>query len=152
MLVKDLSDNFGEVAFVREWSDSYSVTLADLFIQVSLWVNPTKAVTMTLDSSPAVLFPFFDEGTHILVVLGMGDTTIRLYGIYIDEPYIQLLIQSRSNEPMKGFGFMSRSALDTTIGEIDRVYILNEKCVQPNSIIVPMRSSGFQVYLLINNL
>ena len=151
-MLKDLSDNFGEVAFVREWSDSYNVTLADLFIQVSLWVNPTKAVTMTLDSASAVLFPFFDEGTHVLAVLGKGDTTIRFYGIYIDEPYIQFLTLSQSGEPMKGFGFMSRSALDTTICEIDRVYILIRKSVQPNSITVPRKSSGFQVYLLRNNL
>ena len=100
---------------------------------------------MTLDTASAVLFPFFDEGTHVLAVLGKGDTTIRFYEIYIDEPYIQFLTLSQMTDPMKGFGFLSRSQVDTTICEIDRVFILVKKDVNPNSIIVPRKSSGFQV-------
>ena len=105
---------------------------------------------MTLDSASAVLFPYFDEGTHVLAVLGKGDTTIRFYEIYSAEPYIQFLTLSQSTDPMKGFGFLSRSAVDTTICEIDRVYVLIKKLIQPSSIIVPRKSTGFQVPFLIN--
>ena len=102
---------------------------------------------MGLDVSNSVLYPFYDQGTHVLSVLGKGDTTIRFYEVFSEDPYLQFLTLHQTKDPFKGFGFLPKSEINFMICDIGCVYLLVNKTIQPCSIRVPRKASGFQVLL-----
>ena len=100
---------------------------------------------MSLDSASAVLYPFYDEDTMVLSVIGKGDTTIRYYQVFKSKPQLMFLTLSQVSEPIKGFGFLPKSEINYMDCEIARLYLLHHSVLQPNSISVTRLTSVFQV-------
>ena len=60
--------------------------------QLSTWDlrNFEKSLnTQTIDNAPGVITPYYDASTHVIILLGKGDTTIRFYEITDEEPFCQ---------------------------------------------------------------
>ncbi|XP_034531993.1 coronin-2B-like [Notolabrus celidotus] len=97
-----------------------------------------------LDGSAGVLFPFYDQDTHILYLAGKGDGNIRYYELSDEKPYISFLTEYRSLLPQKGLGVMPKRGLDVSACEVFRFYrlIAVKDLVEPLSMIVPRKESG----------
>eukprot|EP00800_Vazella_pourtalesii_P007147 TRINITY_DN1945_c0_g2_i2.p1 TRINITY_DN1945_c0_g2~~TRINITY_DN1945_c0_g2_i2.p1 ORF type:complete len:373 (+),score=-14.85 TRINITY_DN1945_c0_g2_i2:42-1121(+) len=113
--------------------------------EVTLWITKVDFVTMSLDSASSVLYPFYDEDTMVLSVIGKGDTTIRYYQVFKTKPQLMFLTLSQVPEPIKGFGFLPKSEINFMDCEIARLYLLQASILQPISISVTRLTSVFQV-------
>ena len=102
---------------------------------------------MTLDSTNSVLYPFYDEDTMVISVIGKGDTTIRYYQVFKTKPQLMFLTLSKVQEPIKGFGFLPKSEINFMDCEIARIYLLYASILHPHSIEVTRLTSVFQVYV-----
>ena len=73
--------------------------------------------TETMDVSPAILIPFYDEDSSTLFLSGKGETTIYGYEIAEDSPHIFPLSPFKTNVPSQGriddaiFGIFTQNCL-----------------------------------------
>ena len=58
--------------------------------------------TETMDVSPAILIPFYDEDSSTLFLSGKGETTIYGYEIAEDSPHLFPLSPFKTNVPSQG--------------------------------------------------
>jgi coronin-1B/1C/6 len=99
------------------------------------------------DQSAGVLMPKYDEDLKILWVGGKGDGNIRYFEIDDEDEIIHHLSDFRSGDPQKGLGFAWKTAVDTSINEIQRVYRVMKDFIEPIKFIVPRTSDQFQADL-----
>ncbi|CAI9624407.1 unnamed protein product [Staurois parvus] len=99
-----------------------------------------------MDGSSGLLFPFFDNDTNMMYLVGKGEGNIRYYEIIPQKPYFQYLNEYRSNLPQKGIGALPKRGLDVSTCEVFRFYrlITVKGLIEPVSMIVPRRSESFQ--------
>ncbi|XP_055973044.1 coronin-2A [Sorex fumeus] len=117
--------------------------------QMALWDQDNLGMPIVeedLDGSSGVLFPFFDEDTNMLYMVGKGDGNIRYYEVSANKPYLSYLTEYRSSNPQKGIGVMPKRGLDVSSCEIFRFYklITTKSLIEPVSMIVPRRSESYQ--------
>lgn len=117
--------------------------------QMALWDQDhlnMPIVEEDLDGSSGVLFPFFDEDTNMLYMVGKGDGNIRYYEVNANKPHLSYLTEYRSSNPQKGIGVMPKRGLDVSSCEIFRFYklITTKSLIEPVSMIVPRRSESYQ--------
>ncbi|NXB60817.1 COR2A protein, partial [Struthidea cinerea] len=117
--------------------------------QIALWDQNDLSVPLLeedLDGSSGLLFPVYDSDTHMLYVVGKGDGNIRYYEISPEKPYLNYLMEYRSQLPQKGIGTMPKRGLDVAACEIFRFYKLipARGLIEPVSMIVPRRSESYQ--------
>ncbi|XP_078532475.1 coronin-2A-like [Lissotriton helveticus] len=117
--------------------------------QISLWDQDDLSVPLQqedLDGSSGLLFPFYDQDTQMLYVVGRGDGNIRYYEISTEKPYMNYLTDFRTYLPQKGIGVMPKRGLDVSSCEVFRFYrlITIKSLIEPVSMIVPRRSDSYQ--------
>ena len=102
--------------------------------------------TETLDVSPAILIPFYDEDSSTLFLSGKGETTIYGYEIAEDSPHMFPLSPFKTNAPSQGLAFIPhKNALNVRDVEFARVYRLTTTNITPISFTVPrVKSTYFQ--------
>ncbi|XP_037938680.1 coronin-7 isoform X4 [Teleopsis dalmanni] len=105
----------------------------------------TPLNTMSLDVSPSILIPFYDEDSSTLFVTGKGDSTIYCYEITDEEPYICALSHHRCNSLHQGLSFLSKNHCDVANVEFSKAYRLTNTTIEPLSFTVPrIKSELFQ--------
>ncbi|XP_040217066.1 LOW QUALITY PROTEIN: coronin-2A [Rana temporaria] len=117
--------------------------------QVALWDQDDLSVPLhqeDMDGSSGLLFPFFDNDTNMVYLVGKGEGNIRYYEILPQKPYFQYLNEYRSNLPQKGIGTLPKRGLDVSTCEVFRFYrlITVKGLIEPVSMIVPRRSESYQ--------
>ena len=102
--------------------------------------------TETLDVSPAILIPFYDEDSSTLFLSGKGETTIYGYEIAEDAPHMFPLSPYKTNAPSQGLAFIAhKNALNVREVEFARGYRLTSTGITPISFTVPrVKSTYFQ--------
>ena len=100
--------------------------------------------TETLDVSPAILIPFYDEDSSTLFLSGKGETTIYGYEIAEDAPHMFPLSPYKHNSPAQGLAFIAhKNALNVREVEFARGYRLTTTGITPISFTVPRVKSTF---------
>ena len=86
--------------------------------------NDLKQVACeTLDVSPAILIPFYDEDSSTVFLSGKGETTVHTYEIAMDPPHLFPLSPYKSSNGSQGFGFLrNKSAMNVREIEFARAY------------------------------
>ncbi|XP_018410595.1 PREDICTED: coronin-2A [Nanorana parkeri] len=117
--------------------------------QVVLWDQDDLSVPLhqeDMDGSSGLLFPFFDNDTNMMYLVGKGEGNIRYYEIVPQKPYFQYLNEYRSNLPQKGIGTLPKRGLDVSSCEVFRFYrlVTVKGLIEPVSMIVPRRSESYQ--------
>jgi hypothetical protein len=117
--------------------------------QYALWESNdvTKPLTMeNIDSGMGVLFPFWDEGTKMVYIVGKGDTQIRYFEITDESPYVFFLSMYQSNVPQRGVGVLPKQHVDYMHCEVMRFFKVQHTkgIVEPIAMTVPRKSDMFQ--------
>jgi len=100
--------------------------------------------TETMDVSPAILIPFYDEDSSTLFLSGKGDTTVYGFEIAEDAPFMHLLSPFKCPNPTQGLGFIiHKNALNVREVEFARAYRLTTTTIEPTSFTVPRVKSTF---------
>ncbi|XP_068139744.1 coronin-7 isoform X1 [Drosophila tropicalis] len=93
--------------------------------------------TVSLDVSPSILIPFYDEDSSTLFVTGKGDSTIYCYEITDEEPYICPLSHHRCTSLHQGLSFLTKNHCDVASVEFSKAYRLTNTTIEPLSFTVP---------------
>ncbi|CAO1339123.1 unnamed protein product [Diamesa serratosioi] len=100
---------------------------------------------VSLDVSPAILIPFYDEDSSTLFVTGRGDTTIYIYEITEEAPYLCPLSHHRCSSLHQGLSFLPKNQCDVTVVEFAKCLRLTNNNVEPLSFTVPrLKTELFQ--------
>jgi coronin-1B/1C/6 len=94
--------------------------------------------TNTIDDNSGVIYPYYDESSGLLFLVGRGDGNIRFYEFADSSVYY--LNDHRSTTPQRGFAMFPKRVVDTEKNEIDRFLKLDATAVQTLSFFVPRRS------------
>jgi hypothetical protein len=117
--------------------------------QYALWdVNHMdKPLAMeVIDSGSGVLFPFWDDGTSMVYLVGKGDTNVRLFEVTDESPYVFFLNLYQSNVPARSMCSMPKRHVDFMKCEVMRFFKVQHTkgLVEPISMTVPRKSDMFQ--------
>ncbi|XP_040273231.1 coronin-2A [Bufo bufo] len=115
----------------------------------ALWDQDDLSVPLyqeELDSSSGLIFPFFDNDTNMLYLVGKGEGNIRYYEVNLQKPYLQYLNEYRSCLPQKGIGVLPKRGVDVSLCEVFRFYklVTVKRLIEPVSMIVPRKSESYQ--------
>ena len=81
-----------------------------------------KVSSETLNVSPAILIPFYDEDSSTLFLQGKGETTMFTYEVGLDSPHLFSLSQYKHGGT-QGFGFLNnKKAMNVRETEFARAY------------------------------
>ncbi|XP_053949849.1 coronin-7 isoform X4 [Anastrepha ludens] len=93
--------------------------------------------TASLDVSPSILIPYYDEDSSTLFVTGKGDSTIYCYEITDEEPYVCPLSHHRCTSLHQGLSFLTKNYCDVASVEFSKAYRLTNTTIEPLSFTVP---------------
>ena len=100
--------------------------------------------TETLDVSPGILVPFYDEDSSTLFLSGKGETTVYGYEIAEDSPHMFILSPFKCSTPSQGLAFIPhKNAMNVRDVEFARGYRLTVNAIVPISFTVPRVKSTF---------
>lgn len=99
---------------------------------------------LCLDQGTGALFPFYDPGTNMVYIAGKGDGNVRYFELSGEDPWIYFISQYGSQKPQKGFTFIPKRAVDTSVHEVMKGLKLEANSVVPISFRVPRKSDTFQ--------
>ena len=78
---------------------------------------------VSLDTSPAILTPFYDEDSNTVFLSGKGETTLHAYEIATDAPHLHVLSSYKSSNGSQGYAFIrNKSAMNVRDIEFARSY------------------------------
>lgn len=97
----------------------------------------TPLNTFSLDVSPAILMPFYDEDSSTLFLTGKGDSTIYTFEITEEAPYICPLSHHRCNTLHQGLSFLPKNFCDVSNVEFAVALRLTNNTIEPLSFTVP---------------
>jgi len=116
--------------------------------QYALWDSEkldSPLVMEELDNSNGLLFPFYDEDTHMIYLCGKGDSAIRYFEYTPEAPYIHYLNTYQTSDPQRGIGCMTKRGLNVSMCEINKFYKLhNSGLCEVITMTVPRKSELFQ--------
>lgn len=92
---------------------------------------------ISLDVSPALLIPYYDEDSSTIFLTGKGDTTIYAYEVTEDAPYLCPLSHHRCLSIHQGLSFLTKNKCDVSIVEFSKCYRLTNNSIEPLSFTVP---------------
>lgn len=92
---------------------------------------------ISLDVSPALLIPYYDEDSSTVFLTGKGDTTIYAYEVTEEAPYLCPLSHHRSSTIHQGLSFLPKNQVDVPIVEFAKCYRLTNNSIEPLSFTVP---------------
>lgn len=109
---------------------------------VSLWDLRTfkdPIHSNTIDNSPGMIKPFYDESTKMVFLLGRGDSAIRYYEIIDQIPFVQYLDQFKGNDSQSDICAFPKRMVDVASCEIVRFAKVTKDKVENIMFQVPRR-------------
>ncbi|KAJ3018017.1 Coronin-7 [Thoreauomyces humboldtii] len=97
--------------------------------------------TTTIDTSPSLLIPFYDEDTSILYLTGRGESYTMMFEITSDGP--QFLTRFDSGGSQQGLAFAPKTQCDVRAIEIAKGYRISQTAIETVSFTVPRLKKEF---------
>ncbi len=94
--------------------------------------------TNNIDDNSGVIYPYFDECTGLLFLVGRGDGNIRYYEFA--DSSIFYINDHRSTTPQRGFCLYPKRVVEKDKNEIVKCLKLENTCIQTLSFCVPRRA------------
>jgi len=94
--------------------------------------------TNNIDDNSGVIYPYFDECTGLLFLVGRGDGNIRYYEFA--DSSIFYINDHRSTTPQRGFCLYPKRVVEKEKNEVVRCLKLENTCIQTLSFLVPRRA------------
>ncbi|KXS15157.1 DUF1900-domain-containing protein [Gonapodya prolifera JEL478] len=118
--------------------------------QVYVW--DTRSLTKPLreeniDTSSGTLIPYYDGDTKMVYLAGKGDGNIRYYEWDDEATQLYYLSEYKSNDSLRGIGFIPKRSVKVSDCEIARAYKAHTGMVEPLSFVVPRKADTFQADL-----
>ncbi|KAJ3122941.1 Coronin-2B [Physocladia obscura] len=98
----------------------------------------------TVDNASGLLIPKYDNDTNMLYVAGKGDGNIRYYEWVDDDKSLYLLSEYKSQDSLRGIGFLPKRACAINECEVARIFKVHPTMVEPISMKVPRKADTFQ--------
>lgn len=108
-----------------------------LVMVFKLGPEPEMVHTLTLDVSPAVLIPFYDEDSGTLFLSSKGESTVTTFEVSLDSPHLFPLSPYRPSGLHQGLAFLPKNVVDVKNVEFARAYRLTNNTIEPISFTVP---------------
>lgn len=108
-----------------------------LIMVFKLGPEPEMVHTLTLDVSPAVLIPFYDEDSGTLFLSSKGESTVTTFEVSLDSPHLFPLSPYRPSGLHQGLAFLPKNVVDVKNVEFARAYRLTNNTIEPISFTVP---------------
>ncbi|KAJ3384770.1 Coronin-2B [Entophlyctis sp. JEL0112] len=153
-VVTEVSGHQGIKGSRVEWLGSYDKFVTTGFSrsserQMFVWDHanmgsgePLKSETV--DNASGLLIPKYDPDTSMLYVAGKGDGNIRYYEWVDDEKGLYALSEYKSQDPLRGIGFLPKRACAVNECEVARIFKVHPTMVEPISFKVPRKADTFQ--------
>jgi coronin-7 len=101
---------------------------------------------ISLDVSPALLIPFYDEDSSTVFLTGKGDTTIYAYEVIEEAPYLFPLSHHHENKGAhQGLSFLPKNQCNVSIVEFAKCYRLTSNSIEPLNFTVPRIKVIFKI-------
>uniref|UniRef100_T1IM85 Coronin n=1 Tax=Strigamia maritima TaxID=126957 RepID=T1IM85_STRMM len=97
----------------------------------------TPIVTVSLDVTPAILIPHYDEDSATLFLTGKGDSTIYTYEVLEESPHLFPLSHHKCPTVHQGLSFLPKIVCDVKVVEFARALRLNGTTIEPITFTVP---------------
>lgn len=90
-----------------------------------------------LDTSPAILVPFYDPDSSTLFLTGRGDSTVKAYEASEDYPHLYALSDFKADRLHQSLAFLPKCEVDVKTVEFARAFRLTANSIEPVSFKVP---------------
>ncbi|XP_065334722.1 coronin-7 isoform X1 [Cloeon dipterum] len=101
--------------------------------------------TVGLDVSPAILVPFYDEDSSTIFLTGKGDSTVYVFEVTEESPYLCALSHHRMDSLHQGISFLPKNVCNISGVEFAKALRLTNNTIKPVSYTVPrIKSELFQ--------
>lgn len=113
--------------------------------QIVFWdprnlVDPiSRPVTIETTASSAIHYPFYDESSHLLFLVGMGDRHVQSFEIdtALAAAHANLPFAYSGQDPISGAALLPKTLCDVRNVEIDRMLLLTPNAVDHVSFSLP---------------
>lgn len=96
--------------------------------------NLQRLTLQPIDNSASTIIPFYDNDLGIIYLAGKGDSTIRIYEVVDEDPYVFHLTDYKSKNPQSGIAVLPKQSCDVMKCEVLRVLQLS-----PNGTVTPIK-------------
>lgn len=127
--------NYGKV-FLINYFLIYRVSERQVYVFKTSNLNDAVGM-VSLDVSPALLIPYYDEDSSTIFLTGKGDTTIYTYEVTEEAPYLCPLSHHRCPNIHQGLSFLPKNQCDVANVEFAKCYRLTNNSIEPLSFTVP---------------
>ncbi|XP_059474037.1 coronin-7 [Neocloeon triangulifer] len=93
--------------------------------------------TVGLDVSPAILIPFYDVDSSTLFLTGKGDSTVYVFEVTKEAPYLCALSHHRMDSLHQGLSFLPKNECNISAVEFAKALRLTNNSIKPISYTVP---------------
>lgn len=102
-----------------------------------------EMTTLSMDVSPTILRPFFDEDSSTLFLTGKGDSAVQTFEVSEDAPHFFPLSPYRPNGLHQGLAFLPKNICDVRAVEFARAFRILDNSIEPVSFTVPRIKTTF---------
>jgi len=99
---------------------------------------------MSIDRGSGAILPFYDEATHLILLGGKGDSSVKIMEAFGDEPHCLMYGNASFGESAAGYCVVPKRACDVTKHEVFKMLRLTTRAVQPLSFRIPRKAGNFQ--------
>eukprot|EP00999_Lentomonas_sp_LEN2_P002536 NODE_41_length_2867_cov_51.688686_g25_i0.p1 GENE.NODE_41_length_2867_cov_51.688686_g25_i0~~NODE_41_length_2867_cov_51.688686_g25_i0.p1 ORF type:complete len:948 (+),score=188.13 NODE_41_length_2867_cov_51.688686_g25_i0:110-2845(+) len=99
--------------------------------------------SVTLDVSPGILVPTYDEDTDVIYLWGRGDASVTFLEVSDEAPHLHYLTKFDGAGLQIGISFMPKWEMDVIKVEIARAYRLTQKHVETVTFTVPRKKPEY---------
>ncbi|XP_072040338.1 coronin-7-like [Amphiura filiformis] len=96
-----------------------------------------------IDTSVAILVPYYDPDTNVVIATGKGDTTAFAFEVVPDSPYFLDVSGFRHNLPHQSFSFLPKCVCTVKDVEFARALRLTKTAIEPITFVVPRVKKEF---------
>eukprot|EP00095_Tigriopus_kingsejongensis_P005020 maker-scaffold139_size317827-snap-gene-2.28 protein:Tk05020 transcript:maker-scaffold139_size317827-snap-gene-2.28-mRNA-1 annotation:"coronin-7 isoform x3" len=99
--------------------------------------------SVTLDVSPAILIPYYDQDSSTLFLTGKGESTVTTFEVATDAPHLFPLSSYKPSGLHQGFAFLPKNVCNVREVEFARAYRLTNATIEPIAFTVPRVKTAF---------
>eukprot|EP01012_Entosiphon_sulcatum_P032836 TRINITY_DN41696_c0_g1_i1.p1 TRINITY_DN41696_c0_g1~~TRINITY_DN41696_c0_g1_i1.p1 ORF type:complete len:458 (-),score=95.86 TRINITY_DN41696_c0_g1_i1:10-1383(-) len=105
----------------------------------------TRLADIEIDNQNGVMMTEYDEDTNMLYLGGKGDSSIRYYELWENNPPLVALSDISNGVPQRGMCMLPKLAVDTALCEVSRFLKLEKDKIVPISFQCPRKQAAAEL-------
>ncbi|XP_068191934.1 coronin-7-like isoform X1 [Antennarius striatus] len=103
--------------------------------------SSVSSVSLSASSGFRMLIPLFDDDTGLLILAGMGDTSIDCFEVSTSEPFLSQVSHCLTDASTRGVAMVPKLAMDVMSCEVMHILQMTDNYIIPISYQVPRKNS-----------